>query len=207
MKTSLKKSKRAITFSAATLLRSLSHSRESSESILSGRESVWLNDGAAPSFTRAGVKPVGTYQPRFIYRYCYGLVEPLSGEKFFVTAPQVNTLFFEFLLQEFSRQEPAVYKIIFLDKAGYHRAKQLQVPENIRLVYLPSSNPELNPIERFWRDMKDKVAFHNFKDEQELEEWITNTTTSYSQQQIASLTAYPYISNAINHTKTAMEIP
>jgi hypothetical protein len=25
-------------------------------------------------------------------------------------------------------------------------------------------------VERFWRDMKDKVAFNNFKDEQELEE-------------------------------------
>ncbi len=157
------------------------------------------------AITLAGVKPVGAYQHRFIYRYCYGLVEPLSGDKFFVTAPQVNTLFFEYLLEEFSRQEPLVYKIIFLDKAGYHRAKQLQVPENIRLVYLPSSNPELNPIERFWRDMKDKVAFHNFKDEPELEAWITNTINNYSKEQIASLTGYEYILKAVSHAKNNME--
>jgi hypothetical protein len=155
--------------------------------------------------TLAGVKPIGAYQHRFIYRYCYGLVEPLSGDKFFVTAPQVNTLFFEFLLQEFSRHEPQVYKIIFLDKAGYHRAKQLQVPVNIRLVYLPSSNPELNPIERFWRDMKDKVAFHNFKDEQELEEWIATTANSYSKEQIASLTGFDYIINAVKQNQYLME--
>jgi transposase len=159
------------------------------------------------AITAKGVKPIGPYQHRFIYRYCYGLVEPLSGDKFFVTAPQVNTLFFEFLLQEFARQEPAVYKIIFLDKAGYHRAKVLQVPDNIRLVYLPSSNPELNPIERFWRDMKDKVAFLNFKDEPELEEWITNTTNAYSKEQIAALTGYDYIINAVHQTKTIMELP
>lgn len=157
------------------------------------------------AITLAGVKPVGTYQHRFIYRYCYGLVEPVSGDKFFVTAPQVNTLFFEFMLQEFSRHEPQVYKIIFLDKAGYHRAKHLQVPDNIRLVYLPSSNPELNPIERFWRDMKDKVAFHNFKDEQELEEWINSTIKNYSNEQIASLTGYSYIINAVNHATHNME--
>ena len=126
----------------------------------------------------ADVKPVGDYQHRFIYRYCYGFVEPRSGDKFFVTVPPVNTLFFEFLLQEFSLHEPQVYKIIFLDKTGYHRAKQLQVPQNIHLVYLPSFNPELNSIESFWRDMKDKVAFHNFHDEQELEAWITNTSNS-----------------------------
>ena len=157
------------------------------------------------AITLTGVKPIGAYQHRFIYRYCYGLVEPCSGDKFFVTAPQVNTLFFEFLLQEFSRHEPQVYKIIFLDKAGYHRAKHLQVPDNIRLVYLPSSNPELNPIERFWREMKDKVAFHNFKDEQELEEWINNTINDYSNEQIASLTGYEYIINAVKQACSPME--
>lgn len=159
------------------------------------------------AITLTGVKPIGAYQHRFIYRYCYGLIEPLSGDKFLVTAPQVNTLFFEFLLQEFSRHEPQVYKIIFLDKAGYHRAKHLQVPENIRLVYLPSSNPELNPIERFWRDMKDKVAFHNFQDEQELEAWITTTINNYSKDQIVSLTGYDYIINAVNQAIYSMEKP
>lgn len=53
--------------------------------------------------------------------------------------------------------------------------------------------------------MKAKVAFHNFKDEQELEEWITNTAKEYSQQQIASITGYPYIKNAIHLTIAAIE--
>lgn len=164
-----------------------------------------LMTGLRRAITVAGVKPVGAYQHRFIYRYCYGLVEPLSGDRFLVTAPQVNTLFFEFMRQEFSVQEPEVFKIIFLDKAGYHRSKASRVPENIRLVYLPSSNPELNPIERFWRDMKDKVAFPNFNDEQELQEWLTTTTKSYSQEQIASLTGYPYIKKAIQEALSIME--
>lgn len=85
---------------------------------------------------------MGAYQHRFIYRYCYSLVEPLAGDHFFVTAPQVNTLYFEYMLQEFSQHEPDVFKIIFLDKAGYHKAKELKVPENISLLYLPSSNPD-----------------------------------------------------------------
>jgi transposase len=98
-----------------------------------------------------------------------------------------------------------VFKIIFLDKAGYHRAKALKVPQNMRLVYLPSSNPELNPVERLWGDMKAKVAFHNFKQEQELEEWITATAKGYGQRQIASLTGYPYILDAISNITTSME--
>jgi hypothetical protein len=55
--------------------------------------------------------------------------------------------------------------------------------------------------------MKDKVAFHNFKDEQELEQWITSTTQAYSNEQIASLTAYEYIINAVNQNKSPMEAP
>ena len=157
------------------------------------------------AITLAGVKPVGAYQHRFIYRYCYSLVDPMEGDLFFTTVPQVNTFYFEFMLREFSLHEPETMKFIFLDKAGYHRAKELQVPENIRLVYLPSSNPELNPVERFWRDMKDKVAFHNFKDEDELEEWITTTVTNYSKQQVASLTGYPYIRKAVREATINME--
>ncbi|QHT70820.1 IS630 family transposase [Rhodocytophaga rosea] len=157
------------------------------------------------AITLAGIKPVGAYQHRFIYRYCYGLVEPLTGDHFFITAPQVNTLYFEYMLEEFSRHQPQVFKFIFVDKAGYHRAKALQVPQNIRLVYLPSSNPELNPVERLWGDMKNKVAFHNFSHEQELEAWITNTAKSYGQRQIASLTGYPYILEAISKITTSIE--
>ena len=74
-------------------------------------------------------------------------------------------------------------------------------------MYLPPSNPELNPIERLWRDMKDKVAFHNFKDEQEHEAWITNTINNYSPEQIASLTGYEYIINAVNQALSCMEAP
>lgn len=157
------------------------------------------------AITLTGVKPVGSYQHRFIYRYCYSLVEPLQGDHFFVTAPHVNTLYFEYMLQEFSANEPGTFKIILLDKAGYHRAKALKVPENIRLLYLPSSNPELNPVERFWQDMKGKVAFQNFKDEQELEDWIKATALSYQNEQIASLTGFQYILKAMEETIASME--
>ncbi len=157
------------------------------------------------AITLPGVKPVGPYQHRFIYRYCYGVVEPLQGDHFFVTAPQVNTVFFEFMLQEFAQHQPEIFKILFVDKAGYHLTKTLKIPENMRLVYLPSSNPELNPVERLWRDMKDQVAFHNFATEQELEAWIIHTTSQYSKQQIASLTGFPYILKAVRDLSYSME--
>lgn len=53
--------------------------------------------------------------------------------------------------------------------------------------------------------MKRKVAFRNFKDEQALESWIKNTANYYSDEQIASMTGYPYIKNAVNITSNTIE--
>jgi putative transposase len=37
-------------------------------------------------------------------------------------------------------------------------------PTNVRAVWLPPYCPELNPIERFWRDLKDDLAWQQFVD-------------------------------------------
>jgi len=44
--------------------------------------------------------------------------------------------------------------IIQLDQAGAHRAKRLQIPANIILLFQPSHSPETNPIERVWQHFK-----------------------------------------------------
>jgi hypothetical protein len=36
------------------------------------------------------------------------------------------------------------------------------LPANVRLVFLPPYCPELNPIERVWRDLKDALAWLQF---------------------------------------------
>jgi transposase len=36
---------------------------------------------------------------------------------------------------------------MIMDQAGWHTAKTLNIPENIRIVSLPPYSPELNPVE------------------------------------------------------------
>ena len=47
-----------------------------------------------------------------------------------------------------------------MDKAGWHTAGDLVVPENLSLVFLPPYSPELNPIERLWLHLKDNRLSH-----------------------------------------------
>jgi len=44
--------------------------------------------------------------------------------------------------------------VIIMDQAGWHKSKDLVVPENIAIIYLPPYSPELNPIERLWKYLK-----------------------------------------------------
>ena len=44
--------------------------------------------------------------------------------------------------------------IMQVDRSGAHRAKRLQMPTNIILLFQPSHSPETNPIERVWQHFK-----------------------------------------------------
>jgi hypothetical protein len=43
------------------------------------------------------------------------------------------------------------HAIVILDQAGWHDAKQLNVPRNISLMPLPPRSPELNSQENIWQ--------------------------------------------------------
>ncbi len=62
-----------------------------------------------------------------------------------------NSSIFPVFLDQFAAAYPDSFNLLVLDQSGAHTAKQLIVPSNVRLVFLPPYSPELNPIERVWR--------------------------------------------------------
>jgi transposase len=47
--------------------------------------------------------------------------------------------------------------VLLVDRAGWHRAKALVVPENIRLLAQPAYSPEVNPAEHLWEELRKKT--------------------------------------------------
>ena len=41
-----------------------------------------------------------------------------------------------------------------MDNASFHKSKQLKIPKNIKIEYIPPYSPELNPQERRFEDIK-----------------------------------------------------
>jgi transposase len=49
---------------------------------------------------------------------------------------------------------PARGTVLLLDRAGWHTTRELKIPKNITLLFLPSRSPELNPVENLWQFLR-----------------------------------------------------
>ena len=94
------------------------------------------------------------------YRYAYGAVEPLTGESEFLVLPYSDTVCMNIFLKHLSETYPFDKIILACDSASWHRAKTLEIPDNIRIFYLPPATPEMNPIEQIWKEIR-KRGFKN----------------------------------------------
>ncbi len=108
-----------------------------------------------------------------MYRWLYGLVEPLTGESFFWEFTHLNSVCFEIFLELFSETDPNELHIIQLDNGGLHKALSLNIPENIILLFQPPYSPQVNPIERLWEALKENFKWINFESVEELQKDIT----------------------------------
>jgi transposase len=75
---------------------------------------------------------------------------------------------FQLYLDEFANQDPLEYKIVVLDNGSFHKAKRLKIPDNISLIFLPPYSPELNPAEKVWWVIKDKMKCKTYLNLKEL---------------------------------------
>ncbi len=102
-----------------------------------------------------GSRPIAIKQTEYKWVYILGAVNPANGKSSALVSPTVNTDYMNHHLRFISEEAGSdVHVVLVLDQAGWHIAKDLQVPSNITLFHLPPYSPELNPIERLWAYMK-----------------------------------------------------
>jgi transposase len=148
--------------------------------------------------TARGVQPVGQVQHVFEWFYVYGAVEPMTGARFFLELPYLNAEMFQLFVDLFAEAFPDSLNILLLDNSGAHTAQQLSLPANVRLVFLPPYCPELNPIERLWRDLKDMLAWLQFPDLEGQQAYVGDLLQAYEAPTLQALTSYAYLVEAIH---------
>jgi transposase len=89
-------------------------------------------------------------------------------------------------------------KILRLDHSGAHTAPRVQWPDHVRPVWLPPDGPELNPIERVWRDLKDDLAWQQCSDIEAPQNDVGALWQAYDAPALPSLTGYTYLVDAMH---------
>jgi len=81
-----------------------------------------------------------------------------------------------------------------MDGAGWHKSKDLQVPSNITILYLPPYSPELNPVERLWQHIKDNILSNRLYETLEaMEEKLSSFITELKNDTVKSICTADYL--------------
>lgn len=148
--------------------------------------------------TARGVQPVGRVQHVFEWFYVYGAIEPTTGARFFLELPYLHAEMFQLFVERFAQAFPDSLNLLLLDNSGAHTAQRLTLPANVCLVFLPPYCPELNPIERVWRDLKDALAWLQFPNLDVQQDDVATLLRGYEAATLQALTGYPYLVEAIH---------
>ena len=130
------------------------------------------------------------------YRYAYGAAEPLTGDSFFLVLPYCNTVCMNVFFQELSKAYPKDSIILVCDGATWHKSNSLEIPPNIRLIFIPPATPEMNPIEQIWKEIR-KRGFKNeiFQTLDDVVERLCDTICALSKNVVKSITGRNWILN------------
>ncbi len=99
-------------------------------------------------------------------------------------------------LRQVSQEFADFFIVMQVDQAGWHRSHEVQVPENIRLIFQPAYSPELNPVEHLCDELREKYFLNRiFSSLDALEEHLCQGLNALAADPllIRSLTLFPHL--------------
>ena len=98
--------------------------------------------------------------------YLFGAVCPERDAAFGLVLPIVSTDVMQTFRDQLGSQvAPGAHALLMMDRAGWHCAGDLIMPDNITAAFLPPYSPELNAIERLWLYLEERCLSHRVRDD------------------------------------------
>ena len=146
--------------------------------------------------TGKGIRPLISSEIKRQYYYLFGLIEPVSGKSLMLELPSLETETMQILMDEFGKEDEESLHLILIDNASSHTTEKLKVRENIVFIFLPANAPELNPIERFWKELKDWLSEYEPQGLGELRELVSKGLANFSEKAMSSITSFEFVMTA-----------
>jgi transposase-like protein len=117
-------------------------------------------------------------QMEFEWGYLWAEVEPLTGEINVWLLPEMNTEYLKPVVEQMPEYWGEKVGLVF-DNSSVHKSVSKSLSGKISFKFLPSYSPELNPVERFFEELRRRIANRIFNNLSELEEAILSVVEEY----------------------------
>ena len=144
----------------------------------------------------AGFRPTAGSQRVRESTYVYAAVSPGDGALVSLVLPDTNAAMMSLFLGEVARRHPDEFVLMFLDQAGWHRCRELEIPPTMRLDWLPPYSPECNPSEHIWEEIREKWCGNTvFQSLEDVEAMLVEALSSLERDanRVQSLTGFEWV--------------
>lgn len=141
-----------------------------------------------------GSRPPWVFQDKYEWFWLYAAVEPRTGESFCLEMPRLDGICFEVFLKELKKAYPDQEIVLVSDRAGSHTSDQVKWPEGIEPLFLPACSPELDPVERWFEELRRALSNEVFETVEALAKRLTAALVPYWEDpaRLARLTGYSW---------------
>lgn len=149
-------------------------------------------------WTRQGHRPVCRVKLGYQWGYLYVALCPYTGDMFAMFFSHLDKVCFAVFLKQLQDHLKRREKVLLLgDGATAHTCQPWQAYE-VDWQKLPTACPELNPVERFFEELRKYTANRVFDNKEQVEKLIASLVIEFQDQpqKIKKLTLYPYMTNS-----------
>lgn len=139
-----------------------------------------------------GSRPLAPVKIGYENTYLYLTLCPFTGEGFAAFLPKLTTEHFRWFVDKIQTwiTQPSLF---IADGATAHKADVFD-SQKLTFVKLPPVCPELNPVERFFKEVRKGLKNRVFDTLQQAQNRLQKVVEELSEN-IISLTCFPYIKN------------
>lgn len=152
-------------------------------------------------WSRQGIRPTCPVKLGYEWGYLYVALCPFSGDVFSMLLTHLDKACFACFVQQFQQhlKEQGVARVLLIgDGATAHTSQPWQEYEQVEWVKLPTACPELNPVERFFLELRRQSANKIWQNKEQIEQLLQKLILEYNQnpEAIKKLTLFPYLISA-----------
>lgn len=154
--------------------------------------------GCKRRWTPKGHRPLCKIKLGYEFCYLYTAIAPKSGHLLALILPEMTKECFEIFMDFFRQKTRELYAdlpvLLIADKAGSHQS-DVCTQRGIAFQPLPTACPELNPVERFFEELRKPLSNQIFETIEDVEDFLSTTLNKYWEQPevLIRLCYYPSI--------------